>query len=74
MTGHPLHRLLTGASQRPIFTLTANSGSLQKLDNSCTERIFSLHDFQRGRNLMHYTADLAHAANIDLYTVSGPVS
>ena len=26
--------------------MTANSGSLQKFDNSCTARIFSLHDFQ----------------------------
>ena len=31
--------------QRPIFTMTANSESLQKFDNSCTARIFSLHDF-----------------------------
>ena len=32
--------------QRPIFTMTANSESLQKFDNSCTARIFSLHDFR----------------------------
>ena len=38
----------THRGQRPIFTMTANSGSLQKFDNSCTARIFSLHDFQEG--------------------------
>ena len=37
---------VTHRGQRPIFTMTANSGSLQKFDNSCTARIFSLHDFQ----------------------------
>ena len=40
--------------QRSIFTLIANSGSLHKFDNSCTARIFSLHDFQMVLNTKDY--------------------
>ena len=41
----------------PIFTLIANSGSLQKFDNSCTARIFSLHDFHTILEELKATAD-----------------
>ena len=44
----------THRGQRPIFTLIANSGSLQKFDDSCTARIFSLHDFQTILNAKSY--------------------
>ena len=40
------HQCHTHRGQRPIFTLTANSGSLYKIENSCTARIFSMHNFQ----------------------------
>ena len=44
----------THRGQRSIFTLIANSGSLHKFDNSCTARIFSLHDFQTILNAKDY--------------------
>ena len=46
--------LLTHRGQTSIFTLIANSGSLHKFDNSCTARIFSLHDFQTILNAKAY--------------------
>ena len=44
--------------QTSIFTLIANSGSLHKFDNSCTARIFSLHDFQTILNANSYGAHI----------------
>ena len=65
--------------QRPIFTMTANSGSLQKFDNSCTARIFSLHDFQTILNAKAYgsiqrVSGSILTIKIDLPPDPGPVS
>ena len=45
---------LSHRGQRPIFTLTANSLSLYKIENSCTARIFSMHNFQTILNAKAY--------------------
>ena len=47
-------RLMLG--QRPIFTLRENSGSLQKIEHSCSARIFLLHEFQKILNAKDYGA------------------
>ena len=61
--------------QRSIFTLIANSGSLHKFDNSCTARIFSLHDFQTILNAKDYACRglCMHNLKIDLPPDPGPV-
>ena len=66
----------THRGQRSIFTLIANSGSLHKFDNSCTARIFSLHDFQTILNAKAYgiRALWFHKLKIDLPPDPGPVS
>ena len=50
---------LSHRGQRPIFTLTANSGSLQRFENSCTACIFSLIDFQTILNAKDFASRAA---------------
>ena len=66
----------THRGQTSIFTLIANSGSLHKFDNSCTARIFSLHDFQTILNAKDYACRglCMHNLKIDLPPDPGPVS
>ena len=71
-----LLRTVAHRGQRSIFTLIANSGSLHKFDNSCTARIFSLHDFQTILNANSYgwRGLSIHKIKIHLPPDPGPVS
>ena len=67
---------ITNPTDRPTDRrLIANSGSLHKFDNSCTARIFSLHDFQTILNAKDYACRglCMHNLKIDLPPDPGPV-